>query len=434
MSTRNAPVPLLELAAAAPLDHVEAVTLVREIVQCVLRNDLPGIPSAQVVRLSPSGGLTVEGPIAADGSAVRRAAQLLDTLLPPFDAHVRVPGGLRLIVARALGALDLPPYPSLESFADALSRFAAVDPEECLRQVVANRPEELHVVAGEVIESTPESTITVSDIRRARRATGMALCEVARRSRVPVHLLRELEWGYLENWPPSHIGRRLIKAYARAAGLDEELVTSAVWPLLTESVRSRGAVPVHESELPVVVDVPLDAMSSALVTSFARIEPVVKRRWDARRIVAVLTIPALLAIGAAPALWQQHSAARRESPSRPIAQTGEAAPARQPEVPTPIRQTESAQVVAPPSSAPAPSALATEVPSAYARQARTSNGSTRQVTYRSQPPGVVKNTRPPVKLVKAQPRPRASRTKGARKWGIWVLNKVGVRIINTEQQ
>src|SRR5512141_383537 len=141
MSTRFSSASLPELAAAAPLDYVEAVTIVREVTQLVLRDELPGVPSAHVIRLSASGALSVEGPIAADGSPVRRAAHLLETLLPAFDAQPRVPGALRLILARALGTLDLPPYPSLESFAEALSRFAATDSAACFRQIVASRPD-----------------------------------------------------------------------------------------------------------------------------------------------------------------------------------------------------------------------------------------------------------------------------------------------------
>lgn len=317
MSTRVLPVPLTELCAAAPLDHLEAVTVVHEIALRVSRGELPGVPSAHVVRLSPSGALSVEGPIAADGSAVRRAAHLLETLLPGFDSGLRVPGALRLIVARALGTLDLPPYGSLESLSEALARFAAEDPAQCFRHIVESRPEPPAVPALRVEAAVPvfqglaarDAGITVSDIRRARRATGVPLSEIARRCHVPAHLLRELEWGYMEHWPGSHMGRRLIIGYARVAGLDEELVTRTVWPLLAESVRGRGSVALDEPPaLPVVVDIFRPRELPA--TSLARIEPAAEPRWAGRRLVAALTIPALLAIGLAPAL-RNHPADRR---------------------------------------------------------------------------------------------------------------------------
>jgi hypothetical protein len=333
MSTRVSPVPLTDLAAGAPLHHVEAVTIVRDVALRVSRGELPGIPSAHVIRLCSSGEISVEGPIAADGSAVRRAAHLLDTLLPHVDARtMHVPGALRVIVARALGILDLPAYPSLDSFADALSRFAAEDAPRCIRELVAGRlpaPDAsaeratpLAVPAsGEIVDRILE--ITVSDIRRARRATGVRLSDISRRCQIPVRLLRELEWGYLKNWPAAHTGRRLMISYARSAGLDEELVTRAVWPLLAEAVRGREplAVAVHESPLPpppIVIDVsavPRDyrGVDEGTSMSLARIEPLARPRRNHRRVVAALTIPALLAIGIAPALWEHSGAARRDA-------------------------------------------------------------------------------------------------------------------------
>ena len=61
----------------------------RELVLRVERGELRGVPSAHVIRLSASGMVSVEGPMAADSRAVARAAHLLDTLLPPFNAPRR---------------------------------------------------------------------------------------------------------------------------------------------------------------------------------------------------------------------------------------------------------------------------------------------------------------------------------------------------------
>jgi hypothetical protein len=431
MYTRSA-VPLPELAAAAPLDHIEAVTIVREVARRVARGEFPGVPSAHVIRLSASGALSTEGPIAADAFAVRRAGQLLEALLPAFDAQVRVPGALRLIVARALGTMDLPPYPSLDSFADALSRFAARDAVECFCQVVANRPETADAEAPvEGVAAVADSMITVSDIRRARRATGVSLAEISRRSSVPRHLLRELEWGYFDNWPASHVGRRLIISYARAAGLDEQLVTRTVWPLLAESVRSRGALRLEKlPSLPIVVDVaPSEPERPAAVmsTSLARIEPAVQRRWGARRVVAVLAIPALLAIGAAPAMWE-HSAARREAPQRTT--SAPSAPVARP----PVRAAE-VQPAAPESAVSAPEVMIAPQ-TAQGTPVRTSGVIVRQAAYRVPHAAPVKVKRRPV--VKSsntsQLRRGSTGSKGPRKWGVWVLNKVGVRIVSTDEQ
>ena len=331
-------VPLGELAASAPLTPVEAATIVRALVIGVASGTVPGVPSPHVIRLSTSGAIGVEGPIAADARTVAHAAHLLDTLLPGFDApaDVRVPGALRLIVGRALRTLDLPAYDSLESFADALSRFAAADPERCIRDLLSRRlrrrePSEIGSVPMVVNASAPcpRGAITISDIRRARRATGLTLAELSRRTRIPAPLLCELEWGYLHHWPASAAGRRLMVSYARAAGLDDELVLQAAWPLLEASLTERttaGAgshmdvlveeIPVEDAILvedAVVVQGEEDTdepAGLATIGSFSdrlvSIDPaahVRRSRWR-NVVVAALVIPALLFIGLAPSVWR----------------------------------------------------------------------------------------------------------------------------------
>jgi hypothetical protein len=449
MSIRLASVPLLELAAAAPLEPLEAVTIVREVSRRVIEDELPGVPSAHVIRLSHSGELIVEGPIAANGSPVWRAAQLLETLLPPFDAPIRVPGALRLIVGRALGTLDLPPYQSLDTFTEALSRFGAIDPAACLRQLIASRPDRGDT-AGVVRDdgAKRDQTITVSDIRRARRATGVPLSEISRRCQVPTHMLRELEWGYLANWPASHIGRRLIIGYARAAGLDEELVTRTVWPLLIESLAAREARAIDDPpSAPVVMAVPVETVSPVLATSMslARIEPApVRRRWDARRVVAALTIPALLAIGAAPAIWE-HSAARREAMRQTAQARTQPSRAGQAAGQLPVGKTDvelpnktAADLRVPKTGAPASAREADVIiPSpATGNGVRTSGAVVRPALYGA-PQQVATKGKRPVAAKSARPLQRRhgdSRARGPRKWGVWVLEKVGVRIISSEEQ
>jgi hypothetical protein len=123
-------VSLAELASAQiRLRPPEAVALVSEICRQNLAGIVPGIPSAAVIRLLPDGGLTIEGPVRASHNDVAGAATLLSTLLPGFDAppEFRASGGLRLLIARALGTLDLPPFQSLEDFTAALARFTTLD-------------------------------------------------------------------------------------------------------------------------------------------------------------------------------------------------------------------------------------------------------------------------------------------------------------------
>ena len=415
MLSRVAILPLPALAATAPLDHLEAVTIVREVVNRVIRGELPGVPSAHVIRLSETGMLHVEGPIAADGSDVRRAAQLLEVLLASPGSPPRIPGALRLMIGRALGTLDLPPYPSLASLCEALSRFAAVDAAQCFQRIVTSRPGAKDVPT-EIDTPIRDVTITISDIRRARRATGVPLSQIARRCDVPLHLLRQLEWGYLFNWPKSHVGRRLIASYARAAGLDEQLVMAAVWPLLTDSAIGRHAIPAGSPVTPPDIIVEPEMVTDVATGTLARIERVAPRTPSTmRRVVALLTIPALLAIGAAPALW--HAGAHRGSSAPITPPVTSIVPAPVPAVQPAVRDT--SVMIAP--------------------QTPTSGAPVRAIIVRQSLPGPaqaepVKVKRPRISSKAPQGRHKASRDKGPRKWGVWVLNKMGVRIVNTTEQ
>ena len=131
-------VSLAELAAAQiRLRPAEAVALVSEICRQNLASILPGIPSPGVIRLSRDGGIAIEGPVRASQDDVARAATLLETLLPGFEAapEFRASGALRLLIARALGTLDLPPFESLEDFTAAIARFTTLDAGETARSL-----------------------------------------------------------------------------------------------------------------------------------------------------------------------------------------------------------------------------------------------------------------------------------------------------------
>jgi hypothetical protein len=314
---------IAELAAAGlRLRPVEAVTIARELTLRARKGELPGIPSASVLRFTSEGAIVCEGPVAA-GQSVERAGRLLESLLPGFDAppEMRVPGALRLVVARALNTLDLPAYPTLDGFAEALTRFAGADTARVVRGLVvtwrtaaeAARPEPAEAATATFLES---SELTISDVRRARRSTGMPLAEIAERSRIPVSLLRELEWGYFVNWPAGQYGRSQLVRYARAAGLDVEVVTRAVWPVLDEAVRVRDArrpiVRAGDVGAPVIEDVaiPDRAGSTKLVKIDSAVPahrasgqaPARRRLW-----LAALAIPALIAIGFVPTIWQSRA-------------------------------------------------------------------------------------------------------------------------------
>jgi cytoskeletal protein RodZ len=266
MRTSSAAVPVAELAAAGlTLRTEEAVAIVQELMRQVAAGEAAGVPSAHVIRLSVDGRVSVEGPVAAE-PCVTRAAQLLECLLQVGQTGpARVPGRLKLVLARALGTLDLPPFGSLCEFSVALERFAAPDPAAAVADVVArwreaaaqrevrDTPEPVPVASDRAHverfaplddptpqQQSPSQPLTISDIRRARRAAGLSLRDVSVRSGIPVALLRQLEWGYLVNWPAGAPGRSQLVRYAKAAGLDEQVVVSLFTPLAQQTTSLRA--------------------------------------------------------------------------------------------------------------------------------------------------------------------------------------------------
>ncbi len=101
--------------------------------------------------------------------SVAEAAQLLSDLLPDNDvpAEYRASGALRLVIARALGILDLPPYEGLEDFCAALSRFGD-EPDAPAASLVRS---DSHHLVPIVVEPRPG--------RRSRVASWMLAASVA---------------------------------------------------------------------------------------------------------------------------------------------------------------------------------------------------------------------------------------------------------------
>ena len=280
-------VSLAELSSAGlTVRPAEAAAIVLEICRQHGRGELRGIPSAHVVRLTADGRVVAEGPISPDQPLVARAAQLLSDLLPRFDAPApcRVPAGLRLVVARALGTIDLPPFVSLEEFAAALDRFAARDLGAAARSIFRT---------WECSREPP--SVTISDVRRARRATGLSLEDISSASGISVALLRDLEWGDLRHWRNDEDGRDRVVRYARASGLDEQLVLSVVEPLIAEA----AAAPPDEGVSASVALVP-----SGPQTMVPAIAPPVRRRTPLSAWSLAVASAVLLAIALTSALWR----------------------------------------------------------------------------------------------------------------------------------
>jgi Tol biopolymer transport system component len=360
MNYDTATVSLAELTGAEPLRPIQAVTIVHEIIVRIGAGTLSGVPSPQIIRLSSTGHMSADGPIAADAHTVGHAAHLLSTLLPGFDTrgNERVPGALRLIIARASRTLDVPPYPSLEAFGADLARFSSPDPEACIRELVTTRQKARVAEGTESIAfedgAASNQSLTISDIRRARRATGLTLADLSSETGIPAALLCELEWGYLDHWPAPPIARRLMLRYAQSSGLDEQLVLDVAWPLLEERIRQRND---QQHDLAVIeadvlahnepeAMVPA-APAAAVVNLFARDQAATKRRARVRSlVVAALAIPALLVIGILPAVRDYTVRHLRVPPTAvvntPVAQNAPAevpaAPAAVPAAPPPAHR------------------------------------------------------------------------------------------------
>ena len=286
MTTR---VSLAELAGAdIKLRPAEAVAIVATICRQRLGGALPGIPTPGVIRVTRDGGVVIEGPVAKTGEDVARAAHLLDALLPGFDAlpEYRASGALRLVIARALRTLDLPPFASLEELCDALGRFSAPDPRQSIAGLLGAWT---RVGAARARRDAQPTELTISDVRRARRATGLSLDHVAAVAELPRTRVRALEWGDLREWPPSPAGRTHIIRYARAAGLDEMLVLSIAWPLVLETAHLRPAVAETSTALVPAAPRTIATIESTVVTANRG------RRW--RAAAGAIAAAILLGVG-----------------------------------------------------------------------------------------------------------------------------------------
>lgn len=373
-------VSLAELAAAEPLRPVQAVTIVHEIITRIGAGAIAGVPSPQIIRLAANGRMTVEGPIAADAHTVSHAAHLLSTLLPGFDAgsKERVPGALRLVIARGSQALDLPPFPSLDAFGADLARFAAPDVEGCIRDIVAARRKpatDAAIATIDIDEGATATTqpLTISDIRRARRATGLTLADISARTGIPSSLLCELEWGYLEHWPAPHVARRLLIRYAQAAGLDDQLVLDVAWPLIEQRTSERNEQP---QNLAIIEAEILDETEHSSVVPAADVVTLIARDHTARQrrsrmrslLVAALAIPALLVIGILPAARDSGVFRRHRPPS--AASKGIIAQTASPDSSVPSAPAETAPISQP----------SIQVPDAVQSQARDSADTVQRAT------------------------------------------------------
>jgi len=164
--------------------------------------------------------------------------------------------------------------------------------------------------------------------------------------------LRELEWGYLKNWRNDSEGRTWLSGYAKASGLDEQLVTSIVVPMLAEAdPQPRRMSEGDFEEVALIASGP-----QALVPPATQRQPEPRRHWKWWMRWAAASAASIAIIGMVVMLaWPHPTVQARIEP---------AAPAYRAPVPVP------ASIVAP-ASAPVP-AVQHAVYKPHVSKARTS--------------------------------------------------------------
>ena len=123
-----------------------------------------GPPSADNVFLREDGSVWCRGCSATP--AVSEVAIFLQALLPAQS--MRVPGGLRYTIARALLEVDVQPFDSLDEFSRALARHEHGDRAGVVRGVVA-RYEGARKVVPLSADDRRRAQASASELRRALR-------------------------------------------------------------------------------------------------------------------------------------------------------------------------------------------------------------------------------------------------------------------------
>jgi hypothetical protein len=119
-------IPLAQLLErGVRLEPAEAVAIVQALAEA------PGEPRADNVEIDSGGGVRCRA--AGGRPSVRALAALLDRLMPAAG----IPAALRYTIARGIGAVEAPPFPSIVEFSQALTRFEASDRGDVIRALIS---------------------------------------------------------------------------------------------------------------------------------------------------------------------------------------------------------------------------------------------------------------------------------------------------------
>lgn len=256
-----------------PLTVEEAVAITARI--CAEHAGQPFcVPAPSGLVLHEDGTLSFEGCAeVAEPSTTAALARFLRRVLPP-----RAPAPLLLAVARGAGELTFPPFESTDAFVASIARFADRDPG----QVIA-------ALRREVIGDAAAYD-GIDDVRRARRAARVPLGAIARESGIPIHILRQLEWGDFRAWRSDDWALRAARAYARAAGLNADAVVDTMQRERAAQLRTAAAPdPADRTLVRTTVGLPPVAFGPARAAK--------RRQMHAWPLAAAAATVALVAIG-----------------------------------------------------------------------------------------------------------------------------------------
>jgi hypothetical protein len=125
--------------AGVTIEAEEAVAIAQQLITALRNGDHAdvvgppyGPPTLANVYLGANGSVTCRA--CETTPAVSEIAIFVQAMLPP--EAVRVPGGLRYTIARALLDVDVPPFDSLDDFSETLARYERGPRDQIVRRVV----------------------------------------------------------------------------------------------------------------------------------------------------------------------------------------------------------------------------------------------------------------------------------------------------------
>jgi hypothetical protein len=160
--------------AGVTLEVNEAVAIAQQLIRSLREADGLGVeppygpPASSNVFLNADGSVTCRG--CDTIPALFDVAIFLDALLPPSP---RAPGGLRYAVARAMLAVDVAPFDSMEEFSQALAKYEIGPREEVVRRLLQRSSS--RIVASLPTKDRRQPGASVAELRRELRETDLLL-------------------------------------------------------------------------------------------------------------------------------------------------------------------------------------------------------------------------------------------------------------------